>query len=62
MSIPDNYEINVSKNHQHYCSIQLSVPFEKDAIKQLNELRTMFGSDYTLTLYHYTCRGQQIGG
>lgn len=57
MSIPDNYEINVSKDGKHYCRIQLSESFDISAEEKLNALREIFGDEYELTMTHYICRG-----
>lgn len=58
MSIPDNYEINVSKEGNHYCRIQLSETFEDKALEKLNALREMFDDEYKLSMTHWICRGE----
>ena len=69
MMIPNNYEINVAKKgknelYQHYCKIELSCPYDNQAIEKFNELQQMFqaNGDYKLELTKVTCYGEKIAG
>ena len=58
MSIPSNYEINVSLNGRHWCKIQLPDCFEEDAVRKLEILRSMFGDSYNVSLTYWECKGK----
>ena len=71
MMIPNGYEINVAKmstnytgrkGYRHYCRIELSEGFDKDALDRFNELNEMFqaNGDFHLELTKVTCYGTRI--
>ena len=63
-SIPDNYEMNVSKDGRHFCKIQLPMIEYKDesAEEKLRFFRELFGSDYHVSMTHWVCRGESKNG
>lgn len=64
-SIPDNYEINVTKKRNpddhyglHFCRIQLNESFEDKAEEKLKFFRELFGEDYNVSMMHWRYRGE----
>lgn len=62
-SIPDNYEINISKrtkqypNGVHWGKLEIPERQKEKAEEKLNFLRELFGNDYHISMTHWECRG-----
>ena len=61
-SIPDNYEINISKNGKHWCNVELPDSFVEQAEEKLNFLRELFGDEYHISMIRWECRGEYKKG
>ena len=57
-SVPDNYEINITKNGKHWGRILIPEWRTEDAEIKLKFLRELFGDEYHITMIHWICRGQ----
>ena len=53
----DHYEINISKGGQHWGKVILPSYPESDAIKKLHYMRSIFGSDFNITMIRWESRG-----
>ena len=61
-SIPDNYEINISKNGKHWCKVELPDSFAEQAEEKLNFLRELFGDEYHISMIRWECKGEYKKG
>lgn len=61
-SIPDNYEINISKNGKHWCRVELPDSFTEQAEEKLNFLRELFGDEYHISMIRWECKGEYKKG